>query len=136
MSATSSITHQSDTANPRSHAMPSTKPIPTLEPEAPRTAADRRRWKTLAVLCLSLLMTVLDTTVVNVALPTLDRTLHASSSGLEWIVDAYTLVFAGLLTSAVRSEIVTVATGRLPNGPRGSSAPAPWSPPWPAASLS
>ena len=97
MSATSSITHQSDTANPRSHAMPSTKPIPTLEPEAPRTPAERRRWKTLAVLCLSLLMTVLDTTVVNVALPTLDRTLHASSSGLEWIVDAYTLVFAGLL---------------------------------------
>jgi EmrB/QacA subfamily drug resistance transporter len=58
---------------------------------------DRRRWWTLAVLCLSLLITVLDTTVVNVALPTLDRTLHASSSGLEWIVDAYTLVFAGLL---------------------------------------
>ena len=40
---------------------------------------------------------MLDTTVVNVALPTLDRALHASSSGLEWIVDAYTLVFAGLL---------------------------------------
>jgi EmrB/QacA subfamily drug resistance transporter len=59
--------------------------------------ADRRRWLTLAILCLSLLMTVLDTTVVNVALPTLDRQLHASASGLEWIVDAYTLLFAGLL---------------------------------------
>ena len=58
---------------------------------------DRRRWWTLAVLCLSLLMTVLDTTVVNVALPTLSRELHASSSGLEWIVDSYTLLFAGLL---------------------------------------
>ncbi len=77
--------------------MPATKPIPTIEPEDPRATDERRRWKTLAVLCLSLLMTVLDTTVVNVALPTLDRTLHASSSGLEWIVDAYTLVFAGLL---------------------------------------
>ena len=56
-----------------------------------------RRWWTLAVLCLSLLITVLDTTVVNVALPTLDRELHASAGGLEWIVDAYTLTFAGLL---------------------------------------
>jgi len=56
-----------------------------------------RRWWTLAVLCLSLLITVLDTTVVNVALPTLDRVLHASADGLEWIVDAYTLTFAGLL---------------------------------------
>jgi EmrB/QacA subfamily drug resistance transporter len=58
---------------------------------------DRRRWWMLAVLCLSLLMTVLDTTVVNVALPTLSRELHAGSSGLEWIVDSYTLLFAGLL---------------------------------------
>jgi EmrB/QacA subfamily drug resistance transporter len=76
--------------------MTATTSTPT-HPEDPRASADRRRWKTLAVLCLSLLITVLDTTVVNVALPTLDRTLHASSSGLEWIVDAYTLVFAGLL---------------------------------------
>jgi EmrB/QacA subfamily drug resistance transporter len=61
------------------------------------SAGDRRRWWTLAVLCLSLLMTVLDTTVVNVALPTLSRELHASSTALEWIVDSYTLLFAGLL---------------------------------------
>jgi len=94
MSATKSINHQPTTTNPRSHAMTSTT---STHPEDPRASADRRRWKTLAVLCLSLLITVLDTTVVNVALPTLDRTLHASSSGLEWIVDAYTLVFAGLL---------------------------------------
>ena len=61
------------------------------------TGGDRRRWWTLAVLCLSLLMTVLDTTVVNVALPTLSRGLHASATGLEWVVDSYTLLFAGLL---------------------------------------
>jgi EmrB/QacA subfamily drug resistance transporter len=64
---------------------------------SPPPAADPRRWWTLAVLCLSLLMTVLDTTVVNVALPTLARELRASASGLEWIVDSYTLPFAGLL---------------------------------------
>ena len=96
MSATKSNNHQSTTTNPRSQAMTATKSTPTNR-EVPRASADRRRWKTLAVLCLSLLITVLDTTVVNIALPTLDRTLHASSSGLEWIVDAYTLVFAGLL---------------------------------------
>ena len=96
MSATKSIDHQPAPTNKRPHAMTSTTSTPT-NPEDPRAAAHRRRWKTLAVLCLSLLITVLDTTVVNVALPTLDRTLHASSSGLEWIVDAYTLVFAGLL---------------------------------------
>ncbi len=60
-------------------------------------APDPRRWWTLAVLCLSLLMVVMGNTVLNVALPTLVRELHASSSQLQWIVDAYSLVFAGLL---------------------------------------
>jgi MFS family permease len=59
-----------------------------------------RRWYTLAVLCLSLLVIVVDTTIVNVALPTFARDLHASSSGLQWIVDAYTLTFAALLLLA------------------------------------
>jgi EmrB/QacA subfamily drug resistance transporter len=59
-----------------------------------------RRWLALAVLCLSMLITVVDTTIVNVALPTLATRLHASSSGLEWIVDAYTLSFAALLLPA------------------------------------
>ena len=78
--------------------MPSTTPTShSIAGNAPVSAGDRRRWWTLAVLCLSLLMTVLDTTVVNVALPTLSRELHASSSALEWIVDSYTLLFAGLL---------------------------------------
>ena len=59
-----------------------------------------RRWYTLGVLCLSLLVIVVDTTIVNVALPTFARDLHASSSGLQWIVDAYTLTFAALLLLA------------------------------------
>src|SRR5436189_4533697 len=61
---------------------------------------DRRRWLTLAVLCLSLLIIVIDNTIVNVALPSLVRQLHASVSELQWVVDAYTLVFAGLLLLA------------------------------------
>src|SRR5262249_29719614 len=67
---------------------------------AARPAADRRKWATLAVLCLSLLVIVVDTTIVNVALPTLARQLHATTSGLQWIVDAYTLAFASLLLLA------------------------------------
>jgi EmrB/QacA subfamily drug resistance transporter len=59
-----------------------------------------RRWLALAVLCVSLLMVNLDNTVLNVALPTLVRDLHASSSQLQWIVDAYIMVFAGLVLVA------------------------------------
>ena len=55
------------------------------------------RWVTLAVLCVPLLIISLDNTVLNVALPTLVRDLHASDSELQWIVDAYVLVFGGLM---------------------------------------
>ena len=56
-----------------------------------------RRWWILGVLCLSLLLIVMDNTILNVALPTLVRKLHSSESQLQWMVDAYSLVFAGLL---------------------------------------
>jgi len=54
----------------------------------------------LLVLCLSVLLVTIDNTIVNVALPTLSRALTASTSHLQWIVDAYTLVFASLLLVA------------------------------------
>jgi EmrB/QacA subfamily drug resistance transporter len=60
----------------------------------------RRRWLALGVLCASLLAIVVDNTIVNVALPTLVRDLEADVSELQWVVDAYTLVFAGLLLLA------------------------------------
>jgi EmrB/QacA subfamily drug resistance transporter len=56
-----------------------------------------RRWLTLGVLCLSLLIIVMDNTILNVAIPSLIRDLDASNSEIQWIIDAYTLVFAGLL---------------------------------------
>jgi EmrB/QacA subfamily drug resistance transporter len=59
-----------------------------------------RRWFTLATLCLSLLIIVMDNTILNVAIPSLVRDLGASNSQLQWIVDGYTLVFAGLLLTA------------------------------------
>ncbi len=65
-----------------------------------RPLSSKRRYAVLAVLCISILMTTLDNTVLNVALPTLSKQLHSSVSDLQWIVDAYTLVFAGLEITA------------------------------------
>lgn len=56
-----------------------------------------RRWATLVVMCLAVFVTVLDGTIVNVALPTLAVDLGATTRQLQWIVDAYLLVFTGLL---------------------------------------
>ena len=56
-----------------------------------------RRWQILCVLCLAAFLVTIDNTIVNVALPTLARQLHASNSSLQWIVDGYSLPFAGLL---------------------------------------
>ncbi len=57
----------------------------------------RQRWIALGFLCFSLLVISLDTTAMNLALPSISRDLNSSASGLQWIVDAYILVFASLL---------------------------------------
>ena len=62
-----------------------------------RRGGERHRWLVLAICCMSLLVVGLDNTIVNVALPTIHRELHASVSQLQWTVDAYTLVVASLL---------------------------------------
>jgi EmrB/QacA subfamily drug resistance transporter len=74
---------------------------PTIEAEQWSYAGiHSRRWWILGVLCLSLLIVGVDGTIVNVALPSFVRELGASSSQLQWIVDAYTLVFASFLLLA------------------------------------
>jgi EmrB/QacA subfamily drug resistance transporter len=60
-------------------------------------AVHRRRWLILATLCLSVLLVAIDNTIVNVALPTLNRRLGATTAQLQWVVDIYTVCFAGLL---------------------------------------
>jgi EmrB/QacA subfamily drug resistance transporter len=76
----------------------STQTVGTQTMEQAGTAAPAtRRWLVLVVLCLSVFLVVVDNTIVNVALPTLDRHLGASITSLQWIVDAYSLAFAGLL---------------------------------------
>ncbi len=71
-----------------------------LDPEAADPVGHPRRWATLAVMCLAVFVTVLDGTIVNVALPTLAVDLHATTRQLQWTVDAYLLVFTGLLLAA------------------------------------
>ncbi|MCM2419281.1 MFS transporter [Streptomyces sp. RKAG293] len=62
--------------------------------------SSRRRMLVLAICCMSLLMVSLDNTILNVALPSMQKELHASVSGLQWTIDAYTLVLASLLMLA------------------------------------
>jgi EmrB/QacA subfamily drug resistance transporter len=66
------------------------------------TAADRRRWMALIVLCVGMLMIILDSTIVNVALPSIQDDLGFSQSSLAWVVNAYLIAFGGLLLLAGR----------------------------------
>ncbi|MCW3015873.1 MAG: drug resistance transporter, EmrB/QacA subfamily [Solirubrobacterales bacterium] len=70
----------------------------------PETTAltDRQRWIALYVLCTGVLMIVLDSTIVNVALPTIQNDLGFSDSNLAWVVNAYLIAFGGLLLLAGR----------------------------------
>src|SRR5437588_5031697 len=63
---------------------------------------ENSRWWTLAAMCFALFMVMLDNTVVNVSLPSIQRDLHASLSALEWTVNAYTLTFAVLMVTGGR----------------------------------
>ncbi|HET6548210.1 MAG TPA: MFS transporter, partial [Solirubrobacter sp.] len=67
-----------------------------------RLSEDNRRWWTLAAMCFALFMVMLDNTVTNVALPSIQRSFDASLSALEWTINAYTLAFAVLLVTGGR----------------------------------
>jgi len=59
-----------------------------------------RKWWTLGVVCVGTFMLLLDVTIVNVALPSIQRSLHSSFSDLQWVIDAYSLMLAALLLTA------------------------------------
>src|SRR6059036_2368344 len=65
-------------------------------------ATERSRWTALVVLCVGMLMIILDMTIVNVALPSIQSDLGFSQSGLAWVVNAYLITFGGLLLLAGR----------------------------------
>ena len=71
-----------------------------VSPEA--VAPDRRRWATLMVVCLAQLMIVLDVTIVNVALPSIQHELHFSQANLTWVINAFLVTFGSLLLLAGR----------------------------------
>ena len=77
-----------------------TMPSPRLGTDDP--AGDRRRWIALIVVCLAMFMNALDGSIVNVALPDIQRSLHFSQSGLTWVVDAYLISFGSFLLMAGR----------------------------------
>ena len=62
-----------------------------------RLSESNRRWWTLGAMCFALFMIMLDNTVVNVALPSIQRDLHSSLSNLEWTINAYVLALASLI---------------------------------------
>ncbi|WFB09475.1 MFS transporter [Streptomyces sp. LX-29] len=72
----------------------------TSPPAQPATLSARRRWTVLAVCALSMFLVGLDTTIVNVGLPEIGRGLGVGTRDLEWVVDAYTVVLAGLLIAS------------------------------------
>src|SRR4030088_978448 len=61
------------------------------------TEHDPRRWEALALVCVAMFMTVLDVSIVNVALPTIKTALHVSDSNLQWVITAYAITFGGFL---------------------------------------
>jgi len=68
----------------------------------PVPSAERRRWISLAIVCIGQLMIVLDATIVNVALPSMQHDLHFSQANLSWVVDAYMIAFGSYLLLAGR----------------------------------
>ncbi len=82
--------------------MPDTTELPELADDVLGRSADRSRWMALVVLCTGMLMIVLDATIVNVALPSIQADLGFSQTGLAWVVNAYLIAFGGLLLLAGR----------------------------------
>ena len=89
------------------------RPRPAASPQAasaeraasapePAPRGERRRWIALAVLCLGQLMMVLDATIVNVALPSIQHDLHFTQGNLTWVMNGYLITFGGLLLLAGR----------------------------------
>src|SRR3954471_5865859 len=65
--------------------------------ESPAHAPDPRRWQALSLVCVAFFMTVLDVSIVNVALPSIKDSLNVGESSLQWVLIAYTITFGGLL---------------------------------------
>ena len=77
----------------------------TSHPPSTAGTTTANRWIALVVLCAGFLMIILDQTIVNVALPSIQTDLHFSQSSLAWVINAYLIAFGGLLCSLADSAI-------------------------------
>src|SRR5215471_14124054 len=68
-----------------------------MDTTLPTTAPDPRRWQALALVCVAFFMTILDVSIVNVALPSIEQSFDVSDSTLQWVLIAYTITFGGFL---------------------------------------
>jgi EmrB/QacA subfamily drug resistance transporter len=94
-------THRREPQHARHSAGAKTSEAPSPPPAAPaELSASDTKWWTLVAVCLGTFMLLLDVTIVNVALPDIQSSLHSSFSGLQWVVDAYALTLAALLLTA------------------------------------
>jgi MFS family permease len=83
------LRHQPDTQPP--------VPVPTAGAPMTPTSPKIKRWRAFALLAVAFFMTIIDLTIVNVALPTIGRDLHFSATSLQWVVTAYALTFGGFM---------------------------------------
>lgn len=93
---------EKDQMSPATTDPPSPPSPSTAGPAGDSEHGERRRWIALAVLCLGQLMMVLDATIVNVALPSIQRDLHFSQGNLTWVMNGYLITFGGFLLLAGR----------------------------------
>jgi len=91
-----------ETAAGSRRARPEGAVTPDAASTPPPAGAERRRWITLVIVCLAQLMIVLDATIVNVALPSIQHDLHFSQANLTWVVNAFLITFGSLLLLAGR----------------------------------
>jgi cyanate permease len=103
--------------------------------EEAAAAGEVRRWRAFSLLAVSYFMTVVDLTIVNVALPTLGRKLHFPESDLQWVVTAYSLTFGGFLLLGAGPPTCSAAGGCSWPGWRSSRRPR-WPARWPPATPS
>jgi hypothetical protein len=105
--------------------------VPRVVPFTTGAEAVAHRWRAFALLAVAFIMTIIDLTIVNVALPTIGRKLHFAESDLQWVVSAYGLTFGGFLLLGGRAADLLGRRRLFMTGVaifRARPSPAPWPP--------
>jgi hypothetical protein len=89
---------------------------------AARPVPDPKRWWALALLCSAFFMVILDVSIVNVALPSIQKDLHFAEGDLQWVLSAYALTFGGFLLLGGRTAACSCPASHCSRPPRSSAA--------------